>query len=696
MITTTFSEPRHRRFHAGIDVRTYGEIGSNIYAVQSGHVSRINIKPNNYGKAIYIKLDDGNTVLYAHLNNFKTEIEMLVSKLQKKYNSSFFDHYLSNDEKIQVSAGEIIGYSGDTGSLSGPHLHFEIRNNHGEPINPIKDYFKIEDLLEPIAKSISFIPLKSNSWVNGIQDYVTYDLININKNKYVLQDTIALIGDFGIAIETYDKINNLPLFKFGVYDIKLFIDNILTYSITFDKYNFSEDSMVYTEIDYKLLEEGKISHRLFNTQKQKLSFINLENEGIINLDNQFHNFMINVSDVNENLIQIQGVLIGEMNQNPSIDLYENIDKQIIIETNQNNISFNFCSKYNNIGCSEEKNLIQSIGNNIYEINNYDINYDVLEYFSINKKGLKSIKSYTTLYPFKPFKINGSFNLKHIEAGIIIEFVEDVFSGYTPQLTIKSDNQEKKITLYRKEKNILSSNILKINNLEKINLIYNTNPEIIFEKKISAFNPREKNIFLYKDYSIKADSASLYHNMLIWVEDSSIGTTKGYIDISEPITIYPNDIPFKKLISLSYNLNQCQNCSFYKFNLINNLWEYIETNNENNRISTKIASGGTYCILSDSIKPKISNLFPHFNSTYKKEDLRNISFNIEDNNSGINPYKINIILDGEKLFYDYIPYRKLINCNLNNLLSIGSHSLNINIYDNNNNEINISDEFIIIE
>ncbi len=77
-ITTTFSEPRHRRFHAGIDIRTYGEIGSNIYAVEDGYIARIKIKPDNYGKAIYLKTNDNNLILYSHLSKFNPEIENLV------------------------------------------------------------------------------------------------------------------------------------------------------------------------------------------------------------------------------------------------------------------------------------------------------------------------------------------------------------------------------------------------------------------------------------------------------------------------------------------------------------------------------------------------------------------------------------------------------------------------------------------
>ena len=101
-ITANFCEPRTHRFHAGIDVRTFGEIGSNLYAIDSGVIQRISIKPNNYGKAIYLQLHDGNIVLYSHLNDFNNEIDQLVKTLYEKYNSSFFDHYLNENVRIAL------------------------------------------------------------------------------------------------------------------------------------------------------------------------------------------------------------------------------------------------------------------------------------------------------------------------------------------------------------------------------------------------------------------------------------------------------------------------------------------------------------------------------------------------------------------------------------------------------------------
>ena len=123
--------------HTGIDISA--EQGVAVIAAADGTVSHVQTwdgstttGDQSYGNMVQITHADERTTLYAHLS------KVLVS---------------SGDS---VSAGETIGYVGDTGNADGAHLHFEVRQNGqtvdprpfitgGNPEDPQK---KFEELLE--------------------------------------------------------------------------------------------------------------------------------------------------------------------------------------------------------------------------------------------------------------------------------------------------------------------------------------------------------------------------------------------------------------------------------------------------------------------------------------------------------------------------------------------------------------------
>ena len=100
------------RMHDGIDY--VNKIGTPIHAVADG---KIIYKGwiRGYGKSVEIKHKDGYMTLYAHLHGWPRGI--YVGKWVKQ--------------------GQIIGYLGDTGLSTGPHLHFGVMH-YGRWINPLK------------------------------------------------------------------------------------------------------------------------------------------------------------------------------------------------------------------------------------------------------------------------------------------------------------------------------------------------------------------------------------------------------------------------------------------------------------------------------------------------------------------------------------------------------------------------------
>ena len=107
--------------HQAVDLVKYKDKTCYVIAHSKGVVVWIqkNQKHNpgssgnaSYGNCVKLKHEDGYYTLYAHLENVKV-----------KLNES-------------VKEGQILGYMGDTGNAYGKHLHFEIRNEKDERINP--------------------------------------------------------------------------------------------------------------------------------------------------------------------------------------------------------------------------------------------------------------------------------------------------------------------------------------------------------------------------------------------------------------------------------------------------------------------------------------------------------------------------------------------------------------------------------
>jgi len=697
-ITTTFGEPRSRRFHAGIDIRTYGEIGSNIYAIESGYISRIKVDPYNYGKAIYLTLEDGNTVLYSHLDSFSNEIENEIQKLRQKYKSNFIDHSFNKNRRIYFSKGDIIGYCGDSGSLSGPHIHFEIRDNNGSPINPLK-YYNINDTINPIVKSLYIDPLGPYSHINGIQTKEKFLLDKISNYKYVINDTISISGEVGLSIESHDLINELP-FKFGIYKIELILDNDIIYQIIYDKYSFYEDYLIYSDIDYSLLKENKIiSHKLYNDKKNNLSFIKiLKNNGKILIDKNYHNFTINISDYNNNITQVQGVLFGDISKGTKIQILEKNEKQYITFNDNNNdrLYVNEMSKYNSVNKNPKKSITQ-INKNTFQINNYfNPETDLFEYYTINSNGLKSKKEYHALSKININKISGNFNIRYHEIGFSIEFKEDKFSGYKPELYITSDSVKTNYEIFRLDKNIISTKIIDPKKIDLIELLYKNNSDTIsFSKIINSYLPIQNSNYEFNNFIIEANENSFYNQNLIIVENPNIDIPKKFIKISNIISIYPDDISFKNKIKLTYNNKEKDIYGFYQFSKHTNKWKFIDIITTEKK-SVNIASGGVYCILKENEKPFFYNIYPTFKSKYKIDDIDNISFNINDDLSGINPHTIEIYLNDKVHYFDYIDHRNFVKSKLQSKLKTGTHSIRIKVSDNLENTKIINGEFTIIE
>ena len=256
-LSATFGELRNNAFHAGVDIKTGGEIGKKVYAVADGYVSRIGVSPYGYGNAVYITHNDGYTSVYAHLEMFNNKIGKYVKQKQLESKSFAQSLYLKQDE-IPVKAGEIIGYSGDTGGSGGPHLHYELRDANQRPLNPYFFGFKVNDKVKPAISGIALYP-KELSSVNGFDEATYFKVKNDNGMYSVENEDIKVNGKIYFGISTYDQADGSSN-KNGVYSIELFADNRLIFNILFDRYSYDETRYINSLIDYKKFVNDKIRY----------------------------------------------------------------------------------------------------------------------------------------------------------------------------------------------------------------------------------------------------------------------------------------------------------------------------------------------------------------------------------------------------------------------------------------------------
>mgnify|MGYP001452239768 CR=1 FL=1 len=73
-----------------------------------------------------------------------------------QYRNKRFKANLFPGKRFYYKKGELIGYSGNSGSSGGPHLHFELRDSLDNVYDPLKYNFKeIKDNRDPIINKIS-------------------------------------------------------------------------------------------------------------------------------------------------------------------------------------------------------------------------------------------------------------------------------------------------------------------------------------------------------------------------------------------------------------------------------------------------------------------------------------------------------------------------------------------------------------
>ena len=577
-LSGNLGELRGDHFHMGIDIKTFGKINLPVIASENGFIERLRVSGTGYGKAIYIKHEDGNKTVYAHLNKFNDKFEKYITDYQ--YRNKKFIVNLFPGNKFKVKKGDTIGYSGNSGTSGAPHLHYEYRDSNDLVYNPLSLNFKeIKDNRSPTIELISFKSMDLESRVNDQFGIFTHKIEtkSINEN-------INLEGNIGISIYAFDRLDGY-LNKVGINQVKLYVNDSLIINNKINYLSYNETNYVSRYIDFHLYKKLRRQFiKLYQDDGNKLNFHRNKSDGIINFSkDKTFDIRIEVFDLFGNKKTLFFTVNNKSKENmviSELDLFEDdhyiLDNTLVLRSHDKFDTINILYKDFN------KKMINDFSNQKYnyylvslkeklpvraKINDKEINFNLIRSVSHNTISKVSNKDFNitfnkeslfdTLY-LSFFKKNDSleyFNFKNemtFKKGILVELIpkktynklkSHVYNtnGKKPRY-IGGEWKDNKIKFY--SKNLSNYTILEDNEPPKINILTINQNEIKikikdFQSGISNYEGKINDQWILFEYDKKNDiiiskklnsNQSFKGRFVLTVEDNASNKTIYKINI----------------------------------------------------------------------------------------------------------------------------------------------------------------------
>ena len=407
-LSGTFGEPRSTHFHMGIDIKTQGKEGWEVKSMATGHISRLRVSLSGYGKTVYIDHPDQTSSVYAHLKKFASKIEAYIKSIQYEKETYTLQKFLKKGE-ITIEAGEIIGYSGNTGSSSGPHLHFEIRDTKSQkPLNPLLFNFPVSDSQRPqIQKLFLFYPKKNAILTHS--EPVT--LQKVNDSSYHTP-IISSSGKIGLGLQMYDR-QDLSYNKNGIYKVKVEINGKTMALFQFDQLDYSDSNKLFLNIDYINYKKNKNKiQKLFFQDYKLLTFMKCMNtEGLFNIElGKSYQVKVNIEDFSGNTSYIVMYIEGARKQIPNQRLEGKLIEprlDYLLTLNDKEVYFPKKTFFKNaiIQVDGVQNTL-SIGPNLFPFNkSYEVRFKVNEEDTLKLRQTFIAKKIGKKLSFLPTEIN---------------------------------------------------------------------------------------------------------------------------------------------------------------------------------------------------------------------------------------------------------------------------------------------------
>ncbi|MDR3350773.1 MAG: M23 family metallopeptidase [Prevotellaceae bacterium] len=294
-LSANYGELRSNHFHAGLDIRVGGVPGMPVYAAADGYVSRIAVRPDGYGRAVYITHPNGTTSVYAHLHTFAPALKAYIEAIQYARQRYTVDEQIAANV-LPVKKGQLIGAAGNSGSSAGAHLHFEIRHTDTETPRNVFSYGYyplLTDTYAPVIRRVAFFSFRRQGDIPSSANF--YERRNPARR---VQQTVHVPDTFYIGIDAYDSQNGTPA-KLAVNRALVTLDGATVFSCRFEDISFDAMRYINSAIAYEERQRNnKVFLKTYIAPGNRLQiYRDVQNSGLISLpDTLPHTMEIKVID----------------------------------------------------------------------------------------------------------------------------------------------------------------------------------------------------------------------------------------------------------------------------------------------------------------------------------------------------------------------------------------------------------------
>ncbi len=723
-LSSVFGDHRPFRFHSGIDIPTRKKKGLEVFACQSGYVYRIFTSWWGYGKAVYLKLDDGRLAVYGHLLDFSKKISERVTARQiqtKDYHTDF----LLNEKEIRIKRGELIGYSGESG-WGGPHLHFELRDSSGCPINPLTSGFFVRDRLPPVMEYLAIRPLSLEAKIDGFTELEALPLIfDADKNIYHLQKTPVADGKIGLELSVYDKMERSG-FRFGIYRLELYLDDSLIFASRYDRIRFENTHKIEIDRDFELRKkQGKEFYKLYVEEGGDLPIYELpggEMEAGA-LKSGHHRVEIKAFDASGNFSTLSFSLIFDRspliltcllerdNRNRKLRVqFEDSDdvvQEVLVErTSLDRIAWEEIrrEKINKSDGEYIVNLGEGLNKPVLlrtKIKDTFGSFSKERYFVINADQIERREKRDSLTSDFEYVFQDNFFIFDLRFNQILKEVSKLAlrgGGFEVLPLLYEQTKERSYRVifpfFLKDQREMTLSINCTNLYGESFVLQKTIPISIITQSDGGFGLSPDG-----QAKVEFDPYVVYRDINISIQSVKTKLSSKHKLVGNIYSFEPSTVPFNgwAKISLRYPQGGCNPHRVGIYELIGeNFWKFIDNQLDtlNQTIEGKVRYLSTYALLEDTLAPKISKVSISPGEKIK-DRMPRITARVKDDLSGWGSEEdIQIQMDGVWMIPEYDPEKKSLSARPVFPLTTGEHLLTISAKDRAGNQSKIERRFFV--